>query len=75
MKQRRKTDIPNLTTEQAAEALQVSERTIRNMIKRGSIHAHKLDPTSKSVYRIPHAEIERILGARTKQGDQPSRKP
>ena len=62
---RRKTDLlETLTTEQAAEQLQVSARTIRRMIERGSINAQKLDPTSKSVYRIPMAEIQRILAER-----------
>jgi excisionase family DNA binding protein len=63
-----------LTTAQAAEKLNVSERTIRNMIERGSISAHKLDPQSKSVYRIPLAEIHRILSQRTNKGNQPARK-
>jgi len=68
---RRKTDLlETLTTEQAAEQLQVSARTIRRMIERGSINAQKLDPGSKSVYRIPMAEIQRILGERTEPRDQ-----
>jgi len=66
---RRKTDLlETLTTEQAAEQLQVSPRTIRRMIRRGSIDAQKLDPTAKSVYRIPTTEISRILGERKNQG-------
>ena len=61
-----------LTTTEAAALLKVSERTIRNMIERGSIHAHKLDPNSKSVYRIPAAEIKRILAERENAGSQPT---
>lgn len=54
----------DLTTAEAAKKLKVDERTIRNMIQRGSIHAYKVDPTAKSVYRIPQTEIERILAER-----------
>ena len=54
----------DLSTTEAAEMLEVSKRTIINMIQRGSIHAQKLDPSAKSVYRIPHTEIERILRER-----------
>lgn len=61
---RRKTDKPTLTTKEAAEKLQTSERTIRRMIERGSIEAHKLDPSSKSVYRIPAEAIDRLLQER-----------
>jgi excisionase family DNA binding protein len=52
------------STKEAADRLQVSERTIRNMIKRRSIRAYKIDPTSKSVLRIPRSEIDRILQER-----------
>jgi excisionase family DNA binding protein len=62
-----------LTTAEAAQKLRVSERTVRRMIERGAIHAEKMDPTSKSVYRIPGTEIERILKARTKSQDQSSK--
>jgi excisionase family DNA binding protein len=61
------------STKEAADQLKVSERTVRNMIERGSINAEKLDPQSKSVYRIKATEIQRILGARANKGDQPSR--
>lgn len=54
----------DLTTQQAAEKLGVTERTIRNMIERGSIHAYKLDPKSKSVYRIPAIEVDKLLRIR-----------
>ena len=67
---RRKTDLlENLTTEEAAEALQVSARTIRRMIERGSIEAIKLDPTAKSVYRIPREAVERLLQERNTTAD------
>jgi len=62
----------DLTTKEAAEILEVSERTVRRMIDRETIYAYKLDPTSKSVYRIPDSEIKRILGEREKtQGGMP----
>jgi excisionase family DNA binding protein len=54
----------DLTTAEAAQKLQMSERTIRRMIIRGSISAHKLDPTAKSVYRIPQSEVDRLLAER-----------
>lgn len=66
MNNRRSTDKPELTTAEAAERLKVSERTIRRMIERGTIAAHKLDPSAKSVYRIPQAEVERIQQEREK---------
>jgi DNA binding domain, excisionase family len=58
-----KTEIRELTTEEAAEILDCSPRTIRNMIERGSIKARlvKVDPNAeKGAYRIPLSEIERI---------------
>jgi excisionase family DNA binding protein len=63
-----------MTTEEAAKILQCDPRTIRYMIERGSINAQKLDPSAKSVYRIPHTEIERILRERAKPRDQRSGK-
>jgi len=60
------TKLQDLTTTEAAEKLGVTERTVRNMITRKSLHAYKTDPTSKSVYRIPAAEVEKILRARAK---------
>ena len=63
----------DLTTKEAAAKLKVSERTIRRMIQRGSIEAHKLDPTSKSVYRIPAEAIERLLRARNTSADSGQR--
>ena len=67
---RRKTDLAEtLTTKEAAEALQVSPRTIRRMIERGTLNATKLDPYAKSVYRISRADVEKILQARNPTAD------
>ena len=55
----------DLTTSQAARKLNITERTVRNWIEDKVIHAYKLNPESKSVYRIPHSEIERIIGLRS----------
>lgn len=44
--------------------LNCNERTIRNMIQRGSIHAIKIDPSTKSVYQISMAEVRRLLELR-----------
>lgn len=52
-----------ITTDEAAEILGCSPRTVRNMIIRRTIKAQlvKIDPTvEKGVYRIPLSEIERI---------------
>lgn len=62
-----------LTTAEAAQKLRVSERTVRRMIERGAIHAEKMDPTSKSVYRIPETEISRILAERKNPRNSSSR--
>ena len=55
------------TTEEAAEILQVSARTIRNMIVRRSLIAwmERKDPTRKGVYKIPQREIDRIQKIKT----------
>jgi excisionase family DNA binding protein len=65
---------PDLSTTEAAEMLKVSKRTILNMIERGSLHAQKIDPAAKSVYRIPHSEVERILRERENPRSQPAGK-
>jgi len=57
------------TTDKAAQTLKISRRTIVNMIERGIINAYKLDPTAKSVYRIPRAEIDRLLRERNTTPD------
>ena len=56
--------IEEVTTAEAAEMLNCSPRTIRNMILRKSITARmdKTDPTvEKGVYKIPKAEIELLV--------------
>lgn len=52
---------------EAAEILECSPQTIRNMIARGTINgAQKIDPTLKnSPLRIPKNEIIRIKGIRS----------
>jgi hypothetical protein len=58
-----------LTSEEAAEILNCTARTIRNMIVRGSITARmeKIDPNvEKGVYKIPVSEIERIQSVQQK---------
>ena len=66
MNNRRTTDQELLTTKQAAEQLNVNVRTVLRMIDRGSIRgAFKADPSSKSVYKIPAKEVQRILEERT----------
>ena len=56
--------ITEVTTQQAAELLNCSPRTIRNMIARGTLRARmvKIDPTvEKGVYLIPYKQIDDIL--------------
>lgn len=56
----------DLTVSQVAEILKCTNRTIRNLIKRGSFpNAYKLDPNSKSVYRIPQTDIDKLLEQRS----------
>jgi hypothetical protein len=62
--------ITEVTTEEAATILNCTARTIRNMIRRGSIAARmdKIDPNvKKGVLKIPLSEIKRIqsMNART----------
>jgi excisionase family DNA binding protein len=57
----------DLTTAQAAQQLKITERTLRNWINEGTIHAYKLNPETKSVYRIPQSEVDRILRLRSPQ--------
>jgi excisionase family DNA binding protein len=59
------------TVEQVAHRLGVSDRTIRNMIDRGSFpHAYRLDPNSnRSPFRIPQEDIENIEKLR-KRGNE-----
>lgn len=62
-----------LTTAEAANKLGCSERTIRYMITRGTIHATKIDPTAKSVYSISQDEVKRILELRSRSRNHKSR--
>lgn len=55
-----------ISTAEAARKLQISERTLREWIKNGYIKATKLNPLTKSVYRIPLDEIHRILTERAR---------
>jgi hypothetical protein len=61
--------VTELTSEEAAEILDCTARTIRNMIVRGSIKARmeKIDPNvEKGVYKIPVSEIKRIQSIQRK---------
>jgi len=51
-----------LTAEEVAERLGVTDRTVRNMVLRGSFpNAFKLDPTTpRSSWRIPEADVIRL---------------
>jgi len=60
--------------QEVAQLLKISARTIRRMIERGSVNAYKIDSTAKSVYRIPRAEVERLLAERENTRNQPGRK-
>jgi len=50
-----------LRTKEVAKRLNMSDRTVRNMIKRGSFPgARKMDPNARSIYLIPEIDVERI---------------
>ncbi len=49
-----------LTIKQVAQALQVSEGTVRNLIAQGRLKAVRLGGPGSSV-RIPRREFERLL--------------
>jgi excisionase family DNA binding protein len=55
-----------LSTEEAAARLGVSQRSVQEFINRGHFPgAHKLDPTrSNSPYRIPLRDVEKFLRLR-----------
>lgn len=59
-------DRKDLTVEQVANRLNVTPRTVQNMIRRGSLpHAYRLDPTTDhSPYRVPVSDVEMIEQAR-----------
>ena len=55
----------DLSTEQVAKKLKYSVRTVRYLIERGVFpNAYKIDPNSKSVYRIPAGDIENYVKLR-----------
>ena len=58
-----------ISTREAAEMLGCSDKTVRNMIARGSLTASKLDPEVKSVYRIPRVQVEKILKVRARTSE------
>ena len=61
-----KTD--DISTAEAAQILKCSERTIRNMIQRGSlVNVRKLDADAKSVYILSRAEVAAKAQARYKR--------
>jgi excisionase family DNA binding protein len=50
-----------LTVDQAAVVLQVSPRTIRNLIEQGRLRAVHLGGRPGTSLRIPKSEIDRLL--------------
>jgi len=62
------------TTSEAAKQLNIAERTLRDWIEQKVIYAYKLNPKSKSVYRVPQTEIDRILAERKNPPGQPTGK-
>jgi excisionase family DNA binding protein len=59
-----------LTTDQAAEMLDVSERTVRRWCEEGRLKATRIDPESGgSPWRIPQEAVDRFLEARKRQLD------
>jgi len=55
-------NIPNdFTIQDAARRLGINERTMRLWVEQGKFpHAYRLDPTSRSVYRIPEEDLNRF---------------
>ena len=64
----------DLSTTEAAEQLDIGERTLREWIEQKVIHAYKLNPKNRSRYRIPQTEIDRILTGRKNPSGQPAGK-
>jgi len=57
-----------ISTAEAALILKCSERTVRNMIERGSLfNVRKLDADTKSVYILSRAEVTQKAQARYKR--------
>lgn len=65
------TDETMYRTVEAAEILKVSPKTITRMIDNGDIKAEKMNPLSRSRYRIPKSEIDRILELRKQALQKP----
>jgi predicted site-specific integrase-resolvase len=57
-----------ISSTEFAKRVQISDRTARQWIKDGYVKAEKLNPSSKSVYQIPVAEVDRILKQRKGAG-------
>ena len=57
------------TVDEVAAILQVTDRTVRNLINRGRFPgAHKIDPDlSRSPYRIPKTDLEKFIQRQRKQ--------
>ena len=54
---------PALTTAQFAQAMQVTEYTVREWIKAGKIRGIKMGEKKSYRYRIPRSELERLGAA------------
>jgi hypothetical protein len=63
-----------MTTAEAAQELHCSERTVRNMIKRGTLNARKLDPTAKSIYYVSRVEVFALAMGNSARGKKPTRR-
>ncbi len=61
------------TTEEVAEILNVTKRTVRNLIKRGRFpNAFRTDPEiPKSHHRIPASDVERFLERQREKKSSP----
>lgn len=68
--------MPDLTTAEVSKILQVTTRTVRNLITAGHLQAYKLDPysTKASQYRITQSSVDIFLAARNDQ-QQKQQKP
>lgn len=60
----------HFTIRQVADALQLSERTIRRWIKSGKLYAIEFPGRFGSEYRIPRSALT-ALGFRVKEEDNP----
>ncbi|MEJ2708870.1 MAG: helix-turn-helix domain-containing protein [Anaerolineales bacterium] len=63
---------PFLSVDQVADILEVSNRTVLNLIHRGRFPgAHKIDPESiRSPYRIPKPDLESYIAKQ--RGERPT---